>query len=102
MEQLLSVSIATIVALTITIILYNFTYLSPRFNLVLNGTISFFWALGFGLLSWSISSSHVLERECSGKEWHNFLAASVCRDYKALWSMALVGTYVHPPSLQEP
>jgi len=89
---LLSVSIATIVALTITIILYNFTYLSPRFNLILNGSISFFWALGFGLLSWSVSSSHVLEKHCTGKVWGGMAEAGVCRDYKALWSMALIGT----------
>lgn len=89
---LLSVSVATIVALTITIALYNFTYLSPRFNMVLNGGISFFWALGFALLSWSVSSSHVLEKQCTGKVWGGVAEAGVCRDYKALWSMALVGT----------
>jgi len=89
---LFSVSLATIAALTITIILYNFTYLSPAFNLILNGAISFFWALGFGLLSWSVSSSHVLEKHCTGKEWGGVAEAGVCRDYKALWSMAFIGT----------
>jgi len=89
---LLSVSLATIAALTVTIILYNFTYLSPRFNLVLNSAISVVWGLGFGLLSWSVSSSHVLEKQCSGKVWGGLAEAGVCRDYKALWSMALIGT----------
>lgn len=75
-----------------TIVLYNFTYLSPRFNLILNGSITFFWALGFSLLSWSVSISHVLERQCIGKAWGGMAQAGVCRDYKALWSMAFVGT----------
>jgi hypothetical protein len=102
MEQLLSVSLATIVALTVTIIFYNFTYLSPRFNLVLNGVISLFWVLGFALLSWSLSSSHLLDRQCSGKEWGGLAEAGVCRDYKALWGMTLVGTYVPFPTLPKP
>jgi len=78
--------------LTITIILYNFTYLSPKFNLFLNGTISFFWALGLSLLSWSVSTSHVLEKQCTGKVWGGVAEAGVCRDYKALWAMTLIGT----------
>lgn len=79
-------------ALLITIILYNFTYLSPRFNMILNGGISFFWALGLALLSWSVSTSHVLQKQCTGKVWGGAAEAGVCRDYKALWSMTLVGT----------
>lgn len=89
---LLSISLATIAALLVTIILYNFYYLSPRFNLILNGSISFFWALGLALLSWSVSTSHVLQKQCTGKVWGGAAEAGVCRDYKALWSMTLVGT----------
>jgi len=89
---LFSVSLATIAALTVTIILYNFTYLSPRFNLSLNGGISLFWALGLSLLSWSVSTSHVLMKQCSKTIWNGEAEASVCRDYKALWAMTLIGT----------
>ncbi|KAH7351246.1 hypothetical protein BKA65DRAFT_500067 [Rhexocercosporidium sp. MPI-PUGE-AT-0058] len=89
---LLTVSIATILALLVTIILYNFTYLSPRFNWLLNGGISILWALGFALLSWSISTSHVLAKTCSKEVWGGAAAAGVCRDYKALWAMTLCGT----------
>lgn len=89
---LLTVSLATIAALTITIIFYNFTYLSPGYNLILNGGCSFLWALGLALLSWSISQSHVLAKQCTGPIWGGEAEASVCRDYKALWSMTLVGT----------
>ncbi|KAG9248197.1 hypothetical protein BJ878DRAFT_538608 [Calycina marina] len=89
---LMSVSLGTVGILALTIILYNFTYLSPRFNLVLNGAITFFWALGLALLSWGVSTSHVLHRQCSGQEWGGVTRAGVCRDYKALWSMTLVGT----------
>jgi len=80
--------------LILTIILYNFTYLSPRFNLVLNGAITFFWALGLALLSWSVNTSHVLQKQCSGEEWGGNTRAGVCRDYKALWAMTLIGSYV--------
>jgi hypothetical protein len=90
--QLLTVSLGTVAALLITIILYNFTYLSPRFNMVLNGGLSFIWALGLALLSWSVSTSHVLQKQCTGKVWGGDAEAGVCRDYKALWSMTLVGT----------
>lgn len=90
--QLFLVSLATVVILTLTILLYNFRYLSPRFNLALNGSITFFWALGLGLLSWSVSSSHVLEKTCTVSGWGGALQAGVCRDYKVLWSMTLIGT----------
>lgn len=89
---LLAVSLATITALAVTIFLYNFTYLPPKFNLVLNGSISFFWALGLAMLSWSVSTSHVLAKQCSGKVWGGEAEAGVCRDYKALWAMTLCGT----------
>jgi hypothetical protein len=90
--QLLAISIATMAALLITILLYNLTYLSPRFNMVLNGSISFFWALGLALLTWSVSTSHVLQKSCTGSVWGGEAEAGVCRDYKALWSMTLCGT----------
>ncbi|KAL2071135.1 hypothetical protein VTL71DRAFT_12370 [Oculimacula yallundae] len=88
---LLTVSVTTIIALFVTIILYNFTYLSPRFNWRLNALISIFWALGFGLLSWSINNSRVLAKTCSKQAWGGDAAAGVCRDYKALWAMTLCG-----------
>jgi len=89
---LLAVSLATVLSLIVTIIFYNYTYLPPRFNCMLNGGISFFWALGLALLSWSVSTSHVLAKQCSGRVWGGEAEAGVCRDYKALWSMTLIGT----------
>jgi len=89
---LMAVSLATVIALTITIVFYNFTYLSPSFNLFLNGSLSVFWALGFSLLSWSVSTSNVLAKACTGRIWGGEAEAGVCRDYKALWGMTLVGT----------
>jgi hypothetical protein len=59
--------------------------------MVLNGGLSFIWALGLALLSWSITTSHVLQKQCTGKVWGGEAEAGVCRDYKALWSMTLVG-----------
>jgi hypothetical protein len=93
---LLAVSLATIVSLTVTIVLYNFTYLSPRYNLLTNGAISAVWTMGFAMLTWSVSTSHVLAKACTGPVWGGEAGAGVCRDYKALWSMTLVGTYVFP------
>ncbi|PBP21484.1 hypothetical protein BUE80_DR007681, partial [Diplocarpon rosae] len=89
---LLTVSVGTIIALLVTIILYNFTYLSPRFNWLLNGGTSVLWAVGFALLSRSISTSHVIEKQCSSEVWGGDAAAGVCREYKALWAMTLCGT----------
>jgi hypothetical protein len=39
----------------------------------------------------------VLARQCTGKEFGGEAEAGVCRDYKALWAMALCGTYDNPP-----
>jgi len=90
--NLLCISIATIASLTVTIILYNFTYLPPKFNLILNGLITLFWFLGLGLLSMSIATTHVLNKACTTEVWNGSDAAGVCRDYKALWGMTLVGS----------
>ncbi|KAF7873986.1 hypothetical protein EAF04_002658 [Stromatinia cepivora] len=87
---LLSISLATVAALTLTIILYNFTYLSPKFNCLFNGTASIFWMLGFGLLSWSLSNT--LERSCDVQTWRSSTAVGVCREYKSLWTFTLIGT----------
>jgi hypothetical protein len=64
---------------------------------VLNGSTSILWAMGFGMLTWSVRNSHVLARQCTGKEFGGEAEAGVCRDYKALWAMALCGTYVDTP-----
>ncbi|TAQ83900.1 hypothetical protein B7494_g7781 [Chlorociboria aeruginascens] len=87
---LLAVSIITLASLLVTIILYNFTYLSPRFNVLLNGAIWLGWCLGLGLLSWSLSAT--LKKHCDVKTWGGKQPAAICRDYKALWAFTLVGT----------
>ncbi|KAJ8062578.1 hypothetical protein OCU04_009103 [Sclerotinia nivalis] len=87
---LLSISLVTVAALTLTIILYNFTYLSPKFNCLLNGTASIFWMLGFGLLSWSLSNT--LKKSCDVQTWRSSTAVGVCREYKSLWTFTLIGT----------
>jgi hypothetical protein len=92
--KLLCVSIATIASLTVTIILYNFTYLPPRFNLILNGSIFFFWALGFGFLTMAVAKQSLLAKECTRSVWGGEDEAKICTDYKALWAMSLLGTYV--------
>ena len=86
---LFSVSLAMVAVLTLTIVLYNLTYLSPKFNCLLNGTASIFWMLGFGLLSWSLSNT--LKKSCDVQTWRSGTAVGVCREYKALWTFALFG-----------
>ncbi|KAB8290192.1 hypothetical protein EYC80_011061 [Monilinia laxa] len=87
---LLSISLATVAVLTFTIILYNLTYLSPKFNSLLNGTVSTFWTLGFALLSWSLSNT--LQKHCDLQTWRSSTGVGVCREYKSLWSFTLIGT----------
>ncbi|KAM3074284.1 hypothetical protein ACMFMF_006299 [Clarireedia jacksonii] len=87
---LLSISLATVAVLTITIILYNFTYLSPKFNSMLNCCIAIFWVLGFSLLSWSLSGT--LHRRCNYATWGSNVAINVCREYKTVWAFTLIGT----------
>lgn len=86
---LLSISLATVAVLTLTIILYNFTYLSPKFNCLLNGMASIFWMLGFALLSWSLSNT--LRKSCDVQTWRSSTAVGVCREYKSLWTFTLIG-----------
>lgn len=74
--------------------MYNFTYLAPRFNLYLNGSITLFWFLGFGLLTMSLAKSHVLNMQCTAGSLAGPDERDICRDYKALWGMSLVGSYV--------
>jgi hypothetical protein len=80
------------VALAVTIVIYNFTYLSPRFNLILNGSITLGWLLGLGLLTWNIAGSKVLQTECTAEHFGGEAGAGVCREYKALWGMTFCGT----------
>lgn len=42
----------------------------------------------------SIATTHVLDKACTTEVWNGSDAAGVCRDYKALWGMTLVGSYV--------
>lgn len=90
--QLLSVSVATMLALVVTITLYNFTYLSPRFNLILNGGIALGWGLGMGLLTWSIAASKVLQKQCTAQQFGSEAGAGVCKEYKSLWASTFCGT----------
>jgi hypothetical protein len=46
----------------------------------------------------SLSRTDVLIKQCTPENWDGPDAAGVCRDYKALWGMTLVGSYVLPIS----
>ncbi|KAF3037400.1 hypothetical protein E8E11_003301 [Didymella keratinophila] len=86
---LLAVSLLTILALALTIVLHIRHGLNPIINLVLNGSLAVLWALSFSLLAWW--SSATLASACAIENWETELGQSVCRTYKALFSFALLG-----------
>ncbi|KZM24166.1 uncharacterized protein EKO05_0010844 [Ascochyta rabiei] len=86
---LLTISILTLLALTFTIILHIQHGLSPRLNLALNAALALVWTLSFALLAWW--SSTTLTHACALETWESETGVAVCRMYKALFSMALLG-----------
>ncbi|KAF2097839.1 hypothetical protein NA57DRAFT_76646 [Rhizodiscina lignyota] len=86
---LCGVSMATILALTTTIVLHCCCGLNPRFNIVLNSALCTLWAVGFALLSWW--SSGTLTHTCSLDVWREDAGIMVCRIYKSLFAFAMLG-----------
>lgn len=89
MQQLLAVSILTLLSLSLTIVLHIRHGLNPSLNLVLNGSLGVLWAVSFALLAWW--SAATLASACAVENWESDLGQSVCRTYKALFSFALLG-----------
>jgi hypothetical protein len=88
-QQLVAVSILTIVFLTTTIVLHCFYGLNPVLNTLLNSALALLWVVSFSLLSWW--SSGTLSHACSRDNWDSEVGISVCRLYKALFSFSLLG-----------
>lgn len=86
---LFSASLASIAALTCTILLHCLLGLNPRLNLGINGLLAVLWGLSFGLLTWYMSST--LGETCDKEHWNEEVGIMVCRIYKALWTFTLVG-----------
>ena len=87
--QLTAVSMATILALTTTIVLHCCCGLNPRLNVVLNSALCTIWAVGFALLSWWSSST--LTHACNYDKWNEDTGIMVCRIYKALFAFSMLG-----------
>ena len=86
---LLSASLASIVALTVTIFLHCLLGLNPLLNIGINALLAVLWALSFGLLTWYMSDT--LGDACDKEHWNEDVGVMVCREYKALWTFTLVG-----------
>ena len=82
-------SLFTVLALCVTIVLHCCFGLNPRFNLFLNSVLLVPWTVGFALLSWW--SSGTLTHVCNVDNWHDDVGIMVCRIYKALFAFALLG-----------
>lgn len=53
-----------------------------------------FWVLGLGPISSTVAKNEVLQQACTAAVWGRPENALICKDYKALWAMTLVATYV--------
>lgn len=88
-NQLLAVSLLTILFLSATIVLHCFYGLNPLLNTILNSLLLTLWTVSFGLLSWWSSST--LSHVCNRANWDDETGIMVCRVYKALFSFSLFG-----------
>lgn len=89
LEQLLTVSLLTVIALTSTILLHVYHGLNPALNIAVNGSLAVLWIVSFGMLArWS---SGTLSNVCDTSNWESDMGVSICREYKAVFSFALLG-----------
>lgn len=85
----MTVSLLTIIALTSTIFLHLYHGLNPALNIAVNGSLAVLWMVSFGMLArWS---SGTLSSVCDTSNWESETGASICREYKAVFSFALLG-----------
>ncbi|RDW71532.1 hypothetical protein BP6252_08095 [Coleophoma cylindrospora] len=85
---LLAISVVTIVVQLVTMAFYACTYLSPKFNVILNAGIAVLWAIGVGLLSFALKNT--LNKACDIKTWATESGVLICHDYKILWVCTLI------------
>ena len=87
--QLTAASLASVVALTSTILIHCLTGLNPSLNIAINALLSFLWSLSWALLAWYMSGT--LASMCDIEHWNEDVGIMVCRIYKALFAFTLVG-----------
>lgn len=91
-EQLLVASLLTIVALVATMLLHVYHGLNPSVNIVVNASLAVVWTVSFAMLArWC---SGTLSHVCDTSGWGSDTGVSICRQYKALFSFALLGLLV--------
>lgn len=82
-------SLLTIIALTSTIILHIYHGLNPALNIAVNASLALLWIVSFGMLArWS---SRTIADVCDTSHWESDTGVSICREYKAAFSFALLG-----------
>lgn len=85
----MTVSVLTIIALTSTIVLHIYHGLNPALNIGVNGLLALLWVVSFGMLArWS---SETVSHVCDTSRWESDIGVSICRQYKAAFSFALLG-----------
>ena len=87
--QLAASSLASVAALTITILLHCFIGLNARLNIAINACLAVLWAVSWSLLTWYMSGT--LANVCDIEHWNEDVGVMVCRIYKALFTFTLVG-----------
>lgn len=75
-------------ALLVTMLFYACTYLSPKFNVILNACIAVLWLVAVGLLSYALRNT--LNKACNIKTWATQSGILICHDYKILWVCTLI------------
>ncbi|KAH7556671.1 hypothetical protein BM1_06105 [Bipolaris maydis] len=89
LSGLMTVSVLTIVALASTIVLHLYHGLNPGLNITVNSSLGLLWIVSFGLLTkWT---SGTVAGVCDTSHWDSDTGVSICRQYKALFSFALLG-----------
>lgn len=92
--------------MVVAIIIYNFTYFSPFWNLLLDGALLVLLAIGLGTVTSILLQYRIIETSCAREIWGSERSASACRDYKAFlvnghssnvtfpFSLSLIPVYV--------
>lgn len=89
---LLVASLLTIIALAATIFLHIYHGLNPSVNIVVNASLAVAWTVSFAMLArWC---SRTVSQVCDMSSWDSDTGVSICRQYKALFSFALLGLLV--------
>jgi hypothetical protein len=89
-SQLQGAALATLLTLTVSMILKCCWSLSPLLNGLVNGLLFLIWAAGLGLLINAMRAT--ILRQCTVDYWGDQTGVYVCISYKLLLAFATTGT----------